>query len=64
MICVNRDTCGLIGGGSALDDASQYCKSLTAFHPGPIALGLTATGRPPVTLHRVGALSALTGRAP
>ncbi|MDQ1496027.1 MAG: hypothetical protein QOG69_2510 [Actinomycetota bacterium] len=55
MTCVTRGPGGLIGGGSALDDASQYCKSLTAFHPGPITLGLTATGLVlAVTPHRSG----------
>jgi hypothetical protein len=55
MICVTREPGDLISGGSALDDASQYCKSLTAFHPGPITLGSTATGLVlAVTPHRSG----------
>jgi hypothetical protein len=55
MVCVTREPGDLVSGGSALDDASPYCKSLTAFSAGPITLGATATGLVlAVTPHRSG----------
>jgi hypothetical protein len=57
MICVTRGPGGLIAGGAALDDVSEDCKSLSAFHPGPITLGLTASGLVlAVTPHRSGVI--------